>query len=168
MRSDRGYTLFEVIIVVALIGVISGIALPVFFSSNAMNSLWTNSERVGALIRSTRLKAIQQNTTYQLRFACPAAGQMRALVVDADIAAVNRCSMNKSRDSEIVVMNNGVTFNPGAVTSVSVTGRGVFSAVGGAIPMTISVNYGAAARYLTVSTTGQITFSETAPEEPEE
>lgn len=167
MRSERGYTLFEIIIVVALIGVVSGIALPVFLSSNAMNDLWTSSERLGALIRQTRLKAITQNTTYQVRFDCPAAGQARGLVMTGDPAIdddAGRCSTNQTGDSDIVEMETGVAYDTGTATGLQVTGRGVFSAIGDAIPLTISVTYGTSARYLTVSATGQITFSQTAPE----
>ena len=171
MRSDRGYTLFELLIVLGLIGVVSGIAIPVFLSSNAMNDLWTSSERLGALIRQTRLKAISQNTTYQVRFDCPAAGSARGLVMSGNPAQdddPNRCSQNFDGDSEIIMMETGVAYDQGAATALQVTGRGVFTAIGGAIPLNISVTYGSSARYLTVSQTGQITFSNTAPAEPEE
>jgi prepilin-type N-terminal cleavage/methylation domain-containing protein len=167
MRSERGYTLFEVLIVLGLIGVISGIALPVFLSSNAMNSLWTSSERLGGLVRQTRLRAISRNTTYQLRFNCPAAGAARGLIVTGNPAidaAANRCSLSQDGDTEIVYMNPGVTYTPAAgVTGFAITGRGVFTTMGGAIPTTVNVAYGAKSRYLTVSPTGQITFSDTAP-----
>jgi len=164
MRSDRGYTLVELAVVLLLIGVLSGIALPVFLSSNQMSALWTNSERIGAIIRQTRLKAITTNTAYELRFDCPAEGELRALVVDADIADPNRCNMDKDQDSQIVDMTNGVTFANGTATGLQITGRGVFTAIGDAIPLLITVNYGANVRYLTVSATGQITFSDSLPE----
>lgn len=163
MRSERGYTLIELAIVLLLIGIVSGIALPVFLSSNELSALWTNSERIGAIIRQTRLKAITTNTTYELRFDCPAEGEIRALIVDADLADPNRCNMDKDQDSQIVDMTNGVTFTNGAATGLQITGRGIFTALGDAIPLTITVTYGAKVRYLTVSATGQITFSDTAP-----
>jgi prepilin-type N-terminal cleavage/methylation domain-containing protein len=172
MRSERGYTLFEIIIVVALIGVISGIALPVFMSTNEMNSLWTSSERLGALMRQTRLKAITQNRTYQIRFSCPGVGQARGLVMTGDTTiddAPARCSTYSGGDSQIVEMNGGVTFDAGATTALQVTGRGTFTTVGGGtIPLTVDVTYGANNRYLTISATGQITFSDIAPVVPEE
>ena len=167
MRSERGYTLFEVLIVLAFIGVVSAIALPVFTSSNQMNTLWTNSERIGAVIRQTRLRAITQNTTYELRFNCPAAGQMRALVMTGDGAVDNapgRCSDDAVGDGEIIDMPFGVAYDTGDATGVQVTGRGVFTAVGDAIPLTLSVTYGGNARYITLNLTGQLTFSETEPE----
>ena len=168
MRSERGYTLFEILIVVGLIGVISGIALPVFMSSNEMNSLWTSSERLGALMRQTRLKAITRNTTYQIRFNCPGTGQARGLIMTGNPAVdddPNRCNTNSNGDSGIVQMNSGVLFDAGATTALQVTGRGSFTVIGGGnIPLTIDVTYGAQDRYLTVSATGQITFSDAAPE----
>jgi prepilin-type N-terminal cleavage/methylation domain-containing protein len=167
MRSERGYTLFEVLIAVALIGVLSAVALPVFLSSNALNDLWTSSERVGALIRQTRLKAITQNATYQVRFDCPAVGQLRALVMTGDPAVDDdpgRCNVTNTGDSGTIELESGVDYTAGAATALQVTGRGIFTVVGDAIPLTISVTYGDAARYLTVSTTGQITFSDTEPE----
>jgi prepilin-type N-terminal cleavage/methylation domain-containing protein len=166
MRSEHGYTLFEVLIVLGLIGVISGIALPVFLSSNAQGNLWTSSERVGALIRQTRFKAISQNTTYEVRFSCPAAGQLRALVLTGDPLvddAGTRCTNNVAGDSEVVAMETGVAYAASTATGLRVNGRGVFTAVDAAIPLTIGVTHASSARYLTISNTGQITFSNTAP-----
>ena len=166
MRSEHGYTLFELLVVVGFIGVVSAIAFPMFLSSSALNDLWTSSERIGALIRQTRFKAISQNTVYQVRFDCPAANQVRALVMTGNPAvddAATRCSTNQAGDSEVVVMASGVAFDNGAATALQVTGRGVFTALGAAIPFTLDVTHGSTARYLTVSATGQISFSNTDP-----
>ena len=162
VRSERGYTLIEILIVVGLIGVVSAISLPVFIESNARNRLWTASENIGASIRQARLRAITQNGAFQVRFACPAAGQMRTLVVtgDADIDdAEDRCTNTQDGDSAPLELPTGVGYTTEDVTALNVAGRGIFTAVGGAIPLTISVTYGANTRTLTVSATGQITFS---------
>jgi prepilin-type N-terminal cleavage/methylation domain-containing protein len=166
MRAERGYTLLELIVVVAFIGVASAIAYPIFQSSDSLNDLWTSSERMGSLIRQTRFKAISQNATYQVRFDCPAAGDVRALVMTGVAAtddAPGRCSGNQPGDSDIVEMEAGVDFDPGTATALQVTGRGVFTALGAAIPLTIGVTHGSTARYLIVSATGQISFSSTDP-----
>ena len=61
-------------------------------------------------------------------------------------------------------MPTGVTYATDLATGLQVTGRGSFTAIGGgAIPLTIDVTYGAQDRYLTVSATGQITFSDAPP-----
>jgi len=166
MRSEHGYTLIELLVVVGFIGVASAMTIPLFLSSDALNDLWTSSERMGALIRQTRFKAISQNTTYQIRFDCPAAGDVRALVMTGDPAvddAGGRCSANQTGDSDIVEMEQGIDFDQGTATALQVTGRGVFTALGSAIPLTIGITHGSTARYLIVSATGQISFSNTPP-----
>jgi len=163
MRSERGYTLFEVLIVVALIGIVSAISVPVFMESNRRGALWSGAEQIGATVRSARLKAISQNTTYRVMFNCPAANELRSLVVTGDPAIdddAGRCGETYEGDSGTVELPGGVAYDVEDTTELVVTGRGIFSAVGGAIPATITVTYGAATRVLTVSGTGQITFTD--------
>jgi len=163
MRSERGYTLFEIIIVVALIGIVSGIALPVFMESNARRDLWTGAEQIGATIRSARLKAITQNVNFRVAFDCPGNNELRSLIMTGDPAIdddAGRCSDTYEGDSGIVELPSSVAYDVGDVSSLQVTGRGVFTAVGGAIPLTITVTKGGGIRTLTVSGTGQITFTD--------
>jgi prepilin-type N-terminal cleavage/methylation domain-containing protein len=162
MHSQRGYTLIELLIVVGMIGVASAIALPVFIESNARSALWTGSERIGSTIRQARLRAISTNTTHRVMFDCPSAGQLRTLVMigDPDVDdAENRCTLTLDGDSAIIEMPTSISFDADTATGLQVTGRGVFTALGGPIPLDISVNYGTNIRTLSVSNTGQITFS---------
>jgi hypothetical protein len=71
-----------------------------------------------------------------------------------------RCSQTIDGDSGIVELPQGVVYDADDATSLQVTGRGLFTAPGGAVPLTITVTYGAATRTLTVSLTGQITFTD--------
>jgi prepilin-type N-terminal cleavage/methylation domain-containing protein len=163
MLQERGYSLVEMLITVGLVGVLTAVSVPVFLESNRRNAIWTASERVGALVRQTRLKAISQSTNYRVRFDCPSANQLRALVLTGNAAiddAVNRCSTTQTGDSEVVEMPNAVTLDAEDATELRVTPRGVFTAVGDSIPLTITVTYGAATRTVQVSATGQITFSQ--------
>lgn len=162
MRSERGYTLIEVLIVVGLIGIVSGISVPVFMESNARSRLWSGSEQIGATIRQARLRAISANTNHRVVFDCPAAGQLRSLIMTGDPAvddAAGRCGQTLDGDSGTIEMPSGVAFDSDGATNLEVTGRGVFIATGAAIPLTISVTHGSATRTLVVSATGQITFS---------
>ncbi len=160
MRSESGFTLAELLLAVAVAGVLAAISVPVIMESTARNRLWTGSEAVGAHIRQARLKAITRNTTFQVRFNCPAAGQFRSLVITGDVAidnAADRCSQTRQFDSGVQVMPASVTASP--ANTIQVTGRGIVSVVGAAVPHTISVSYGASTRTLILSATGQITFS---------
>jgi prepilin-type N-terminal cleavage/methylation domain-containing protein len=162
MRSQRGYTLIELMLVLALIGITAAISVPVFIESNARSALWTASEQIGAAIRQTRLKAVSQNTTFRVVFDCPNPGQVRGLAMTGDPAiddAGDRCEQTLDGDSGTIDMPPSTTYDL-VGTGLTVTGRGVFSANGGAIPLVISVSYGDVTRTLTVSATGQITFSE--------
>jgi prepilin-type N-terminal cleavage/methylation domain-containing protein len=77
MRSTRGFTLFELLIVMALIATASAMAIPTIMGSVERNSVWTASETIGAQIRQARLKAISRNRTFRVRFDCPNVGQLR-------------------------------------------------------------------------------------------
>jgi prepilin-type N-terminal cleavage/methylation domain-containing protein len=163
MRSERGYTLIEVLITVGMIGVVTAISLPVFMESNARSNLWSGAERVGAAIRQARLKAISTNTSFRVAFDCPAANEVRTLIMTGDVAIDNdagRCNTTRAGDSGVIELPTGVAYDVGATTSLQVTGRGVFSSNGGAIPSVITVTHGGATRTLTVSGTGQITFTD--------
>jgi prepilin-type N-terminal cleavage/methylation domain-containing protein len=166
MRSESGYTLIEVLIVVGLIGIVSAISVPVFIESNARSSLWSGAEQVGATIRSARFKAISQNTPHRVVFNCPAANELRALAfqndpdIDNDDIA-DRCGQNHPGDSGVIELPAGVAYTAdGGATFLEVSGRGIFTAGGGAIPLTVTVTHGAATRTLTVSATGQVTFTD--------
>ena len=162
MLQERGYSLIEMVVVVGLIGVLSAVAVPTFLESSRRNNIWTGSERVGSLVRQTRLKAISQSATYIVRFDCPGTNQLRALIVTGDPGIdnnANRCNMTQAGDSELVELPTGVTMDAEDATELQVTPRGVFTALGDSIPLTITVSYGASTRTVTVSATGQITYA---------
>jgi len=155
--------MFEILIVVALIGIVSAISVPVFMESNRRGALWSGAERIGAAVRSARLKAISQNTTYRVVFNCPSPNELRSLILTGDAGiddAAGRCGDTYEGDSGIIELPSGVAYDVDDTTELLVTGRGIFSAIGGAIPATITVTHGAATRVLTVSGTGQITFTD--------
>lgn len=162
MQSSRGFTLFELLIVVALIGILGAIGLPALTESTNRNAVWTASEQIGSQIRQARLKAITRNQRFRVDFDCPAVGQYRVLAVQEDPAiddAADRCSQTYEHDSGVFTMPMNVSFGADLPT-LEVTGRGIYSIVGvGVLPYTITVQYGAShARDLTVSLTGQINF----------
>lgn len=159
MQSNRGFTLFELLIVVAMIGTLAAIGLPVLTESTNRNAVWTTSEQIGSQIRQARLKAITRNQSYQIRFNCPAAGQYRVLVVDGNINDADRCSQYKTLDTGVYVVPRNVGYS--GTATLQVNGRGQYSIVGaGALPLTISVRHVVGhQRNFTVSITGQITFA---------
>ena len=160
MRSDRGFTLFELLIVVAMIGILSAMAIPTLTESTRRNAVWSSSEMIGTQIRQARLKAISRNKSFRVRFNCPATGQFRVLEVTGNATidnATNRCSTYQTYDSGIYSMPAAVSFGT-APPTLTVNSRGVFSSTG-SIPATITVSYQSyTSRSLSVSATGQINF----------
>lgn len=160
MRSTRGFTLFELLIVLALIAILSAVAIPTLMEGTARNSVWTASEQIGSQIRQARLKAISRNRTFRVRFDCPAVGQFRVLVVTGDNAidtAADRCSNTVEFDSGVYAMPDRVAYTD-PPPLLEVNSRGVFTSTLG-IPTTITVTYaGASSRSLSMSATGQISF----------
>ena len=162
MHSTRGFTMFELLVVMGMMAAIAGIAIPTLAGSTARNAVWTASEQIGSQIRQARLKAISRNMSFRVRFNCPAAGQFRLLQVTGVAAidnAADRCSTNQLYDSGIFVMPSNVSYNA-TPPVLTVNSRGVFSSTAG-IPTTITVTYngaGTTSRSLVMSATGQISF----------
>src|SRR5688572_19976570 len=162
MQSSRGFTLFELLIVVAMIGILGAIGLPVLIGSSNRNAVWTASEQVASQVRQARLKAVSRNTQFRVRFNCPVLRQYRVLRVTGVAAvdnAANRCTTYLQHDSGVFTLPPNVDF--GAVPTLEVNGRGQYSLPGGGVmPLTINVQYGNThTRTFTVSITGQITFA---------
>lgn len=162
MQSSRGFTLIELIVTMGLIIVMSAMAVPLVQESTVRNTVWTATEMIGVQVRQARLKAISRNTSFRIRFDCPAVGQLRVLVVTGVAAtdnAADRCSQYLQHDSGIFQMPSQVTYTA-ALPVLQVTGRGQFTAIGGAVPLTINLGYaGRTFRSMTVSGTGQISFA---------
>lgn len=160
MLSVRGFTMFELLVVMAMIGILSAIGIPTMMESTRRNAVWTASELIGSQIRQARLMAISRNMSFRVRFDCPSAGQFRVLAVTGNATidnATNRCSTQQTYDSGVLQMPSRVTYNT-SPPLLTVNSRGVFTSSTG-IPATITVTHASStSRSLTMSVTGQITF----------
>lgn len=153
--------MLEILVTMGLITIMAGMAIPFIQESTVRNTVWTATEMIGAQVRQARLKAITQNKSFRIRFDCPAVGQVRVLIVTGDNtidAAADRCARYLKHDTGIFQMPAAVTYT-GALPVLEVNGRGMYTAIGGAVPLTIRVGYGGRTfRGMTVSATGQISF----------
>jgi prepilin-type N-terminal cleavage/methylation domain-containing protein len=153
MRSDHGFTMFELLIVMALIAIFSAMGIPTLQESTRRNSVWSASELIGSQIRQARLKAISRNMSFQVRFNCPGTGQFRVLQVTATINDADRCTTQLTYDTGIMVMPTNVSF--GTPASLTVNSRGVYASTA---TITVTHSISSTSRSMTMSPTGQITF----------
>jgi len=140
MRSASGFTLIEIMIVVAVIGILAGMSAPIVSSAMDRYDIIAAGQQVASTVRAGRFQAIARNDTLRVRFDYPAAGQYQ--VVDTANVKVG----------EIQRLADGVTFGDGtADVQIDAEGRAL-------APSTITVTNGNADydRTITVSTSGRV------------
>lgn len=99
-RSARGFSLIDVLMTAALIGIVAGISVPLFNGVVGSLRLTTSTRDVERELQTARLRAVSTNRPMRVRFNCPATGQLRmveligttAAPVAAD-SATNRCDL---------------------------------------------------------------------------
>ncbi len=83
MRKDKGFTLVEMMVVIAIMAIVSAIAVPNFYSYAAGMKLRSASRDLYSTLQSTRMKAIRQNTRWAVQFNAPTPTNYR--VIDCGI-----------------------------------------------------------------------------------
>jgi prepilin-type N-terminal cleavage/methylation domain-containing protein len=160
MRSERGFTLMEAVVVMGIVGVLAAVVIPSVQIAIDRNRVFTTTDLVAGQIRSARLAAITRNTSFRVIFDCPVAGAMRMVeffndpAIDAD---PDRCTNDQPNDGPVIYMPPGVTFGNGATPpTLRVNGRGEFTAEGGSMPQNISVTYESHTRTVNVTAAGRV------------
>jgi prepilin-type N-terminal cleavage/methylation domain-containing protein len=100
LAADFGFSLVEILITVALIGIIAGIALPLLGNVGESIKLGEATREVERELQTARMTAVSANQPMRVRFDCPVAGAYRmvelvgtpSLPAGAD-AAANRCDL---------------------------------------------------------------------------
>ena len=97
-RSAAGFTLIDVICTIAVLGILTGIAVPAFQNLTEGYKLGQTIREVERELQTARMKSVTSNRPIRVRFNCPAAGQYRAVelvgtpsVPAAADSAANRC-----------------------------------------------------------------------------
>jgi prepilin-type N-terminal cleavage/methylation domain-containing protein len=92
-RTDRGFSMIELLLVVGMIGTLAAMALPVMKDMTASIKLNEASRMVEREMQDARLKAVSSNRVIRVRMNCPATGYIRSVEVLGTAAddASNRC-----------------------------------------------------------------------------
>ena len=140
-----GFTLIEILIVVGLIMIVAGAAVPTLADAIQRYSLITASQQVVSTIRGARHQAVGQNRILRVRFDFPAAGQYQ--VLDAADAAVG----------DVQFLPTGALFGAVSGDIQIITSGRVTDLAGNATTETIVVsNDDGETRTITVSASGRV------------
>jgi len=141
-RADqvRGFTLLELMLVLAVLGVISAMAIPAVLNTTRQIKLAANARAVERELQGARMKAVRSNRAIRVRFNCPATGQYRMVELlgskqtpatdDADSRAATRCGYSAypfpdtnqdffsipNNDGPIQTLQDGIGFGTDAQT----------------------------------------------------
>jgi prepilin-type N-terminal cleavage/methylation domain-containing protein len=98
--GERGFTLIEMLLTVAVIAIVSGIAVPLLGDVTGNMKLGDAARTVERELQTARLTAVSTNLPMRIQFDCPSAGQFRITeligtpkVPAAADTAVDRCSL---------------------------------------------------------------------------
>jgi prepilin-type N-terminal cleavage/methylation domain-containing protein len=141
-RADnvRGFTLLELLLVVAILGVISAMAIPAFLNTTRQIKVSANARAVERELQGARMKAVRSNRAIRVRFNCPSTGQYRIVELlgsrqtpatdDDDSRAAVRCGYSAypfpdtnqdffsipNNDGPIQTLQDGIGFGTDAQT----------------------------------------------------
>ena len=111
LNHERGFTLIELLIVIGLVSVLAGIAVPAISAGMERYRLISASQQVASMIRAARWQAVAKNQILHVRFDYPDAAQYQVLdEADTAIGAVQ-------------YLPDGVTFDDSIDLEISTEGR---------------------------------------------
>jgi prepilin-type N-terminal cleavage/methylation domain-containing protein len=174
-RHDRGFTVTEMMLVVAAIATLSVIALPVMKDLTQNIKLNEAARLVEREMQDARLKAVSSNRVIRVRLNCPATGYIRSVEVLGTSAdtATNRCVTTAypfpAPDNDIMTrpnfdgpvrpLPNGamvtsevVQFSPDGTAATVISG--VPTAI--ATPVTVTISRDGKSKTVTVNNAGKI------------
>ncbi|HJX83567.1 MAG TPA: prepilin-type N-terminal cleavage/methylation domain-containing protein [Candidatus Angelobacter sp.] len=172
LRRQRGFTIIEMVIVVAIVLIVTATAIPVVYSSIKYYQLQATVASVTGVIRSTRFQAISSGYPYQVVFT-KATGKYQLQsdstqsspgVFDGTFVNVGNAQTLSGSTTQNPTLGADITlqFSPsGAVKLVTVTGgvTSTSSCSNAGSPCSLALTYGTGTKTVTVTGYGNVTVS---------
>ena len=124
-KSNSGFTLFEMILVVAIIAIMASIAFPAFMSMLPEMRLNGAARQVMTDLMAARMDAVKQNNEFRVFFNSPETNQYQILddkdndgVVDTGEAVLIRNIQDNYGDVTFTSTNNPIFSPKGTATSL--------------------------------------------------
>lgn len=129
IRDESGITLAELLVVIALMGVITVIAVPAIVGQMSHLRLTSSVRDISTELNAARLKAISNNTMYRVQFtlSSSAADTYRLYIYDAsaDSWSVDPARTTRSLESGINISSPAVNFDVDFRPNGSSTGASI-------------------------------------------
>ena len=166
IRSEHGASLMEILVTVALIATVAGVAVPQMLTALEQYRLNSAGRQVAAQIRAARLAAVTANRVMVVRFNCPGPGMYRVVELTGDPAidtAADRCSAPwpdldpdalPNVDGPPAYLPDTMAFRATQDLRISTTGQ--FTPLTGGVPALIEVTNGSRVGQITVSAAGRV------------
>jgi len=143
-KREAGFSIVEVVAVAAVTMITVGLAAPSITAAIETYQFNNDVQSVASTIRTARFTAVASNVRMQVRFNCPATGQMRVVEVTGNAAidtAGDRCDLDAypypDPDASVAPDNDGPVVQMGSGTDLPTTVGGLeISTSGRVVPLT--------------------------------
>src|SRR5215213_252340 len=112
IRSSAGWSLIDVLITLAVFGIMAAGAVPVFTNATEGLKLGQATREVERELQTARLRAVTSNRPIRVRFNCPATGQYRMVELIGSAAAPATSDAAATRCQESVYKSPANDANP--------------------------------------------------------
>jgi prepilin-type N-terminal cleavage/methylation domain-containing protein len=151
MKKNKGFTLLEMMVVIAITAIVSAIAIPNFISVAAGMKIRSASRDLCSTLRQARMNAIRTNTRWAVQFNVADAPPPNYIVIDC--GPNNTCGDGDDVKKLLTPIPPGVTMN-----QTFAGNQAVFNTDGTSISGTTTLTNSKGTSNVVVATTGRITI----------